>query len=298
MPDPQASRLVDDWTAGAQRPWLQAERWVLLLTILGALLRGFKLGANSLWVDEYATLKIVSLPFSEILGAAAEVNFCPPLYFWSVHAVISAIGVSEASLRLVSAVAGALTVPVTWRLTRELTGSRTAGVLAAALLALNPLHIWYSQEARAYALLVALGATALLFLVRALRSNAAAHWGGFIGCMTAVLLTHTTGPVLLVVGWGWVFLSRPNLALLRKFLLATIVTVLIWLPFALRITVAVGGADGTHSPPRPLTGLELPYTLFTYLVGYSFGPSTREIQNQGPVAALAGHPIESVIGAI
>ena len=72
---------------------------------------------------------------------------------------------SETSLRLVSAVAGTLTIPVAWLLIRELTRSRAVALLSTALLAVNPLHIWYSQEARAYALLVlTLGTSALLFL--------------------------------------------------------------------------------------------------------------------------------------
>ena len=108
------------------------------------MLRAYRLGANSLWVDEFATLKIVTLPLSEILRAAAEVNFCPPLHFWLVHGVVSLFGPSGISLRLVSAVAGAMTIPVAWLLIRELTGSRTAARLSTALLALNPLHIWYS----------------------------------------------------------------------------------------------------------------------------------------------------------
>ncbi len=269
----------------------------MLLTVVGGVLRGFRIGANSLWVDEFATLTIASLPFHEIAGAAADVNFCPPLYFWLVHGVVSWLGVSETSLRLVSAVAGTLTVPVAWLLARELTGSRGVAVLCAALLSLNPLHIWYSQEARAYALLIWLGSGALCFLLLAARTKSVAHWLGFVGCMTAVLLTHTTGPVILAVAWGWALLLPRPAALLRPLALATLVTGLITMPFAIRVSNAVAEASGTHSPPRPLTGLEIPYTVLTYTVGYSFGPSTRDIQNSGPVAALRRHPFESAIGA-
>jgi mannosyltransferase len=271
--------------------------WIVLLTVVGGLLRGFRIGANSLWVDEIATLTIVSLPFHEIAGAAADVNFCPPLYFWLVHGVVSWLGISESSLRLVSAVAGTLTVPVAWILARELTGSRGVAVLCAALLALNPLHIWYSQEARAYALLMWLGSGALCFLVLAARTKAVAHWAGFAACMTAVLLTHTTGPVILVVAWVWALLSPRPGALLRPLALTTLITGLITMPFALTVSSAVAQATGTHSPPRPLTGLEIPYTLLTYTIGYSFGPSMRDIQNLGPIVALRRHPFESAIGA-
>ena len=71
-------------------------------------------------------------------------------------------------LRSLSALAGVATIPVAFLLGRELRGRR-AGLIAAALVAVNPMLIWYSQEARAYALLVLFCALSLLYCVRALR---------------------------------------------------------------------------------------------------------------------------------
>jgi mannosyltransferase len=273
--------------------------WLLLLTVLGGALRVYRLGANSLWVDEFATLKIVSRPFAEILRTTAEVNFCPPLYFWLVHGVVSIAGVSEFSLRLVSAAAGTLTIPVAWLLARELTRSRTVAGLCAALLALNPLHIWYSQEARPYALLVLFGSASLLFFLIAARSKTVGHWVAFVGCMSGVVLTHTIGPVFLAVALGWALLWPGRVAVLRPLFIASATVALIAAPFALTIVHAVAQANGnTHSPPRPLTGLELPYTLLTYVGGYSFGPSMREIQNLGALQAVRHHPWESALGGL
>jgi hypothetical protein len=86
---------------------------------------------------------------------------------------------------------------------------------------------------------------------------------------------------------------------LRSLLIATALIAVLSAPFALEVAGSVAQAEGTHSPPRPLTGLEIPYTLLTYVVGYSFGPSTREIQNLGPASAIALHPFETVVaGAV
>jgi mannosyltransferase len=288
--------------AAAQRPESRlfgAGALLLLLTVLGGVLRAYRLGANSLWVDEFATFKIISRPFAEILKTTAEVNFCPPLYFWLVHGVVSIAGVSESSLRLVSAVAGTLTIPVAWLLARELSGNRTVAWICAALLALNPLHIWYSQEARPYALLVWFGSASLLFFLVAARTKAVGHWAAFAGCMTAVVLTHTIGPVFWVVAAGWALLWPGRSAVLRPLFMATAIIALISAPFAITILHTVAQANGnTHSPPRPLTGLELPYTLLTYIGGYSFGPSMREIQNLGALQAVRHHPWESAIGGL
>ena len=67
---------------------------------------------------------------------------------------------------LLSALAGVATIPVAYLVGRELRGAR-AGVIAAALVAVNPMLLWYSQEARAYALLGFFCALSLLYCVRA-----------------------------------------------------------------------------------------------------------------------------------
>jgi hypothetical protein len=149
---------------------------------------------------------------------------------------------------------------------------------------------------------VLFGTTALLFLWRARRTQGLADWTGYAGCMTVAVLTHTTAPVFLAVAWTWALLGHRRASLLRPLLrpllLASVAVVLISAPFYHVIASAVAQATGTHSPARPITGLEIPYTFFTSVVGYSFGPSTREIQNLGPAAALRSHPVESAIGAV
>src|SRR4029077_9241470 len=77
-------------------------------------------------------------------------------------------GTGEFGLRSLSALAGVATVPVAYLLGLELRGRR-AGLMAAALVAVNPMLLWYSQEARAYALLALLCAVSLLYCARAER---------------------------------------------------------------------------------------------------------------------------------
>ena len=79
-------------------------------------------------------------------------------------------GTGEFGLRSLSALFGLATVPVAYAIGAELS-NRRAGLIAAALVAVNPMLIWYSQEARSYALLVFFCAVSLLFFVRALDSR-------------------------------------------------------------------------------------------------------------------------------
>ena len=72
LPGTRAARLRDWWPLAAA-------------IVVGAALRGFHLGANSLWTDEFATLFLASNPVGEILKLSSTANFVPPLYFVMVH---------------------------------------------------------------------------------------------------------------------------------------------------------------------------------------------------------------------
>ncbi len=68
--------------------------------------------------------------------------------------------------------------PVAWAIGRELTGRRATAIAAAAFVAVNPLFVWYSQEARAYGLFVLMSALAMLCFLRAQRAADTEAIGG------------------------------------------------------------------------------------------------------------------------
>jgi uncharacterized membrane protein len=270
-----------------------------LLLLVAAGLRLYALGQNSLWVDEHASLLTARFPLADIPAAALSHDaFEPPVYFWLLHLVIRLFGDTEEALRLLSAVAGALTVPLAAFLLRGLGASSSVAIGGAAFLALSPLHLWYSQEARPYALLVGLGVGALVCFLRALKTQSASAWVGFGLLASLAILTHLAGLVFPLLAWTWWVLARDRGPLPRGLLLSSAGILLAITPFIYQLAKAVSQAQGKGSPPRPLSGLEIPYTLFTYVAGYSFGPSVRDIQERGPWTALLGHPIQSAIGIL
>jgi hypothetical protein len=98
-------------------------------------------------------------------------------------------GYGEAPLRSLSALAGVATVPVVYAATRKLISGRAA-VIVASLTAFNPLLIWYSQEARSYALLVLLSAGALLAFVIARERPTRAALASWAVASILALATH------------------------------------------------------------------------------------------------------------
>ena len=143
---------------------------LVMITAIAAAVRFATLGVQGLDHDESVTAAGVLHPsLGGTISAVAQLERTPPLYYvleWLWTQALG-FGTDPANLRFLSAVFGTLTVPVAFLAARELS-SRRAGVMAAALVALNPFLVWYSQEARAYALLVLFIALGVYLFVRAL----------------------------------------------------------------------------------------------------------------------------------
>jgi uncharacterized membrane protein len=146
--------------------------WIVAgLTLGAAVLRFATLGVQAYHHDEIVTAsRILRGGFGHAMDAVGFSESAPPLYYALAWVWTQVTGTGEFGLRSLSALAGVATVPVAYLIATELRGRR-AGLLAAALVAVNPMLLWYSQEARAYALLVLLCAVSLLYCVRALRSG-------------------------------------------------------------------------------------------------------------------------------
>ena len=146
--------------------------WIVVgLTLLGAVLRFATLGLQAYHHDEIVTAsRILRVGFGHAMDAVGFSESAPPLYYALAWFWTQVTGTGEWGLRSLSALAGVATIPVAYFIGRELRGRR-AGLLGAALVAVNPLLLWYSQEARAYALLGLFCALSLLYCVRALQGE-------------------------------------------------------------------------------------------------------------------------------
>ncbi|MEE2640284.1 MAG: glycosyltransferase family 39 protein [Planctomycetota bacterium] len=136
---------------------------LLLLTAAGLFLRWIDIH-RSLWLDELHTSWCVSGTLSEVAERASDGNQSPG-YFYLVWSVISLLGQQEWSLRLVSLVSGTLLVPLSWQVCRQLGVNSWLSLLAAAMIAVDPFFIEYSQEARPYALIQLLALMQIRFFV-------------------------------------------------------------------------------------------------------------------------------------
>jgi 4-amino-4-deoxy-L-arabinose transferase-like glycosyltransferase len=139
-----------------------------LLIVVAAALRFAGLGNQSFWWDEALTGREVRSGFGDLFGTyLMHVEANPPVYPVAAWLWGHLFGTSDFALRSLSAAAGIATVVVLYVLLAEFV-SRRAAVIGGALATVSPIMIWYSQEARAYALVLFLVALSLLFLMRSL----------------------------------------------------------------------------------------------------------------------------------
>ncbi|HTQ68943.1 MAG TPA: glycosyltransferase family 39 protein, partial [Solirubrobacteraceae bacterium] len=139
-------------------------RWwpLAALTLLAAVLRLSTLDQQSFWYDEaFTVVRDLHPSLGSTLHSVVHTENNPPLWYLIAWADSRVLGTGVIALRLPSALCGIALVPVAWGLGSELAGRRTATLLAA-IVAVNPLYVWYAQEARPYGLYVFTAGLAIL----------------------------------------------------------------------------------------------------------------------------------------
>jgi predicted membrane-bound mannosyltransferase len=167
--------------------------WLLLAGALGVacLLRLQGMG-DPLSHDEVYTWEVfASQPYGTIVTHYPVPN---NHIFHSLLVRLSSelFGQSEWTIRLPALLAGLLSVPALFVLGTALFHDRKAGLVAAWLLTLGPVHIYYSHSARGYTLLVLLSILAWFCLCRGLRGGAS-WWFGYVSAGFLAAYTIPSG---------------------------------------------------------------------------------------------------------
>jgi mannosyltransferase len=138
---------------------------------------------------------------------------------------------SDAWLRLLSALLGIASLPIMYRVASRVGGSPVA-LGATALLALSPYHVYFSREARSYTLLFLLCLVSLDLLLDLGAAPDGKKWIAFAAVNAGIALTHYMG-VLFIAGevlTAWMLRGqRP--AFLKEFMLASAGAFVLYLPW-------------------------------------------------------------------
>ena len=262
---------------------------VLALTMVGLAIRVL-VARESLFADELSTYwisathglhQVLSLIYGTAPIKHAEIT--PPLYFVASWLTVQ-LGHSPMLLRLPSLVAGTLTIPLIYVLGLRTVGRRAA-IVAAALTVVSPFMIYYSTEARAYAVMMLLVAGSTLAMLLAVDTGRRRWWVVYAACASMAFWTHNTCLFVLGAQLLWLLWAHPRQR--RPALLATLgaaIGVLPWLP---------GFVDELQSPTLTILSDLSPFnagavweTFTHWTIGYPYGALARLTQIPG-ILALA-----------
>jgi 4-amino-4-deoxy-L-arabinose transferase-like glycosyltransferase len=271
--------------------------FVVMVTLLGAVLRLYQITGQSLWVDEMLTWQTIRPGIAAGFGEQILDSIQGPLYMAIVWPLVR-LQESALMLRLPSALAGIITIPLFGLfVARALGGS--AARLATLLLALNPFHVWYSQEGRGYALLILFAVLMGLAYLGLARRDAGYRQAVLFALATAGAVLSNLGGMFLwaAMGLGVLLFRFPTRG--RHWLLwglgfgAGLILVAPWLLkasgiWAIDRIVPGAGTGAALRGETTFSFLAWPYSLQTFFYGYSLGPSLRELHQPDRMAILRG----------
>ncbi|MFQ5433663.1 MAG: glycosyltransferase family 39 protein [Anaerolineae bacterium] len=148
----------------------------------------YRIDHQSLWLDELFSVFLARRGWADIVAGTAQ-DSLPPLYYFLLHPAISS-GANDLLVRLGAAFFSILTIPLLYSLAITLFDVQTA-LASAWLLALNPFHILFAQEARMYTLLALFSVAASFFFWRAWIQDRPRDWVLFSAATALAFYTHT-----------------------------------------------------------------------------------------------------------
>ncbi len=168
--------------------------WLFLLPP-GVLLRLFKLGSQSLWYDECASIQLSKLVDCKGSFLSPLLNNEPPMNplltflwgklldsirFWEQYSVYD-----DFAWRLLPCLWSILSIIVFFYVAKRMVDRPFTVIAATLLFVISPFQIYYAQELRIYSFYVLLNLIGLLFLLRILSKN---EWKDWIGLGTIFVL--------------------------------------------------------------------------------------------------------------
>ncbi|HEY3447438.1 MAG TPA: glycosyltransferase family 39 protein [Myxococcales bacterium] len=265
---------------------------LLGIVLMAAAVRLWGLTTHSVWYDEAASLAFARLPLASLFGGVADPGN-PPLYYLLLRGWVALFGSSEAGLRGLSALAGILAVPALFALARELFDDDRVALTGASILALLPMHVAYSQEARQYAVLTLVGILAAWSWAVALRTDRWRWW--LLGGAAAGLgfWVHYTGALVPL------FLGTHALLAARR-LRAFAALGLCALVCAVPLTIYFAPSAGSYPFWQGNQGLGALLDLANATFGWVLpsGPTPAEVRYPLAAALLAAVFVPLALGAL
>ena len=228
--------------------------------------------AAPLWYDEVFSVRLAMLPVDRLLNATAG-DVHPPGYYLLLRGWCLLFSNSEFALRVPSMLAGLALIYLVYRLASALSLTRPACIGASVITALAPFQVYYSQEVRSYALVMAALALAALGLIER------RWWWFIIGCLGALYCNTMALFVVVGLGMAGLWTVRSD----RRFWYSIGAIALGYLPALLMVISQAGQMSGGYWIVAPFSPGKL-LSVFDDLL--FFTPQTTFVIASATVTAL------------
>jgi mannosyltransferase len=178
-----------------------------------------RIGARAFWFDEAYSFAVGRLGGAHLIKAVTTGDPSMGLYYVMLHFWLH-LGDSEATIRTLSLIFGAASIPLIFFVGKELFDEQV-GVVAAVLLAVNSFFIEQSQEARSYSLALMLVTMSTLVFIHAVRRGGKRRWSFYAVVSVLAVLAHSFSLFILIAHAGTTLLFRARRGGRTKLILIT-----------------------------------------------------------------------------
>lgn len=219
----------------------QIASFLIVIILLGTFLRLYRLGSNSLWLDETVSVWFANRSLGDVLQMQPNKDVHPPLYYLILSLWIKAFGSGEIQVRLPSAIFGIVSIPLLYIIVKNLCRNSSAALVSALILSTSPFHVYYSQESRMYSLLTFFALLSIFFTVKILSignekeeaEKSLLYSVGYVLSTTAALYCHNIA-LFLALAQNLFFITfwSRHKPLLKLWIPSGAIILLLWAPWA------------------------------------------------------------------
>jgi uncharacterized membrane protein len=277
--------------------WRRDSGILLSILALYLALAFYGIGHQSLWEDEYLSVRRVASPIPIWKDGHGFLYFAL-LKLWTQ------LGTSERILRSLSVLLGASAIGVVYAVGCRLC-DRRVGAIAAALMATSPFFIWFSQETRYITLTILSALLAQFAFHQALICGTRRWWFAYAAAVLLALFSFVATFMLPLSHGIYLLCFSSRRPLLKKWLGCQAIVFLVFAWWVVNgthyfhsfVEARRTGHDAAFDRNKvPITAdfnqvrIEvIPYSLFAFSTGFSLGPSPRELHRDRSLTPLVAH---------
>lgn len=202
--------------------------FVLILAI-GLRLIGIN---QSLWLDEAISANVAQMPIGEIIKNFSIHDFHPPFYYLFLNVWQNIFGNNVAALRLSSILCSLITIYFVYLIGKKIKDKKI-GLLAALILTLNPLFVYFSQELRMYSMATMWLTIGFYFFIKIKNKKYNLKDLILFNLMMALAFGTFYGSIFLIASFAIYFLIKKEWKLFFLTNIGTVISILILTPLLL-----------------------------------------------------------------